>query len=154
MFKQVRPNDINIEVPVSAKPQELVYNIFNDLALNTFSAEEAAKKQNIPGYFLVEKKQITTRTLADLLDEYLPKGKVIDFLNIDVEGLDFEVLTSNNWEKYRPEFVLVEDLSRRSIDLIIKDSQIFKFMVSRGYVFVAKTLNTLFFRKSSPYNGN
>ena len=40
-----------------------------------------------------------TRTLENILDEYLPEGQLIDFLTIDVEGMDFEVLKSNNWEK-------------------------------------------------------
>ncbi len=35
---------------------------------------------------------------------------MIDFLNIDVEGLDDVVLRSNNWEKYRPLMILTETI--------------------------------------------
>jgi hypothetical protein len=36
------------------------------------------------------------------------KSTQIDFMNIDVEGLDLEVLKSNNVNKYIPEYILVE----------------------------------------------
>ena len=47
-------------------------------------------------------------TLEDILDNYLPKNQEINFLTIDVEGLDFDVLKSNNFEKYKPKMILIE----------------------------------------------
>ena len=32
----------------------------------------------------------------------------IDFFSIDVEGLDLSVLKSNNWNRYRPTYILAE----------------------------------------------
>lgn len=69
----------------------------------------------------------------------------IDFLSIDVEGLDFAVLKSNDWGLYRPKFVLVEALGM-SLEGILH-SEMFHFMNGQGYELFAKTLNTLIFRE-------
>jgi FkbM family methyltransferase len=147
VFKQVRPRDINVEVPISDKEQELLYYIFNEKALNTFSAQEAQKKDGLHGYRIVEQKSLKTRTLSSLLDEYLPDKQEIDFFTIDVEGLDYQVLKSNNWEKYRPTFILVEDLARRGIKNLIDESEIYQMLSEKGYDLISKTVNTLFFKK-------
>jgi hypothetical protein len=52
-----------------------------------------------------------TKTLEEVLDVWYNNSE-IDFMSIDVEGLDFQVLTSNNWTKYRPKVVLVESLKK------------------------------------------
>lgn len=65
------------------------------------------------------------------------------FLSVDVEGLDLQVLKSNDWSKYKPRVVLIEslDFSLDNLD----NSEIYKFLVSRGYHLAAKTMHTLFF---------
>ena len=49
--------------------------------------------------------------MSKILDIYLNNNNDIDFLNIDAEGSDLDVLKSNDWSKYRPKFVLVEILN-------------------------------------------
>lgn len=64
-------------------------------------------------------------------------------LNIDVEGMDFQVLQSNDWQKYRPKIVLVEILDNRMEK--IGENGIFKLLKSNNYSVVAKSFNTVFF---------
>jgi len=64
-------------------------------------------------------------------------------MNVDVEGLDIEVLKSNDWVKYRPRFILVESLRSSLED--IKDNPVYGYLKQNGYLFIAKTYNTLFF---------
>ena len=40
-FNKERPNDINLEIGISKKESELLYYMFNEPALNTFSETEA-----------------------------------------------------------------------------------------------------------------
>ena len=47
-------------------------------------------------------------TLSDLLDYYGPEDRPIDFLKIDVEGWEAEVIASGDWARHRPRIVLVE----------------------------------------------
>lgn len=76
---------------------------------------------------------ITVRAmrLESLLDKYLPKGISIDFLTVDVEGLDLEVLQSNDWSRYRPEIVVVEH--HETFIQNVLNSDIYKSMVGWGY---------------------
>lgn len=46
-------------------------------------------------------------TLENLCDNFV-KDKQIDFLKIDVEGFEKEVIYSGNWAKYRPKVLCIE----------------------------------------------
>jgi FkbM family methyltransferase len=109
LFDRRRPRDINIECGVAGARGTLEYIQFNDRALNTFSAEEAARKCH-PPFFIVSKVTIPVVPLAELLETHLPAGQVIDFMSVDVEGFDLEVIGSNDWQRFRPKLVLVEML--------------------------------------------
>ncbi len=143
-FSKVRPRDINIEKPVSDKKQILTYYAFNEPALNGFSkelSEERAKQDN--NYHIIFEKDIETSTLEEILDENLPKNQEIDFLSIDVEGLDFMVLQSNNFKKYRPKVILIEILGSSLHD--IENNDITLYLKDCNYSIYAKAVNTVIF---------
>lgn len=145
IFELLRPNDINLEFPVSDKSETLTYYEFNESAINSFSLPLSQKRDlESKSYKIVSETRMQTQTLAKVLDTYLPFNQVIDFLSIDVEGLDYQVLISNDWEKYRPKIVLVEDLNLRFLE-DVNDSKIYNFLLSKGYRLMAKTLRTLIF---------
>lgn len=143
-FQEIRPRDINLECALSDKEDELTYYEFNEPALNSFSLELTKARVGLRDYRLVGKRKIQTRRLEDVLDEHLPDGQHIDFLNIDVEGLDLRVLWSNNWEKYRPGVVLVEDLLRLSLGQA-DASPIVDYLTRQNYNLYSKAVNTLIF---------
>ncbi|MBC9929412.1 FkbM family methyltransferase [Chitinophaga qingshengii] len=151
LFNRYRPGDINLEMGVSGIPQELTYAIFNEPALNTFSAEKVQEYTQKPCYQVIDRKKVKTAPLADILDRHLPQGTSIDFITIDAEGMDLEVLRSNNWDKYRPSYVLVEsqpfELEKEG------DSELLGFMREMGYFIFAKTYYTYFF-KNNRLKGN
>ncbi|RBL91365.1 FkbM family methyltransferase [Chitinophaga flava] len=146
LFNKYRPKDINLEMGVSGVLQELTYAIFNEPALNTFSAEKVLEYTQEPCYQVIDRKKVETRPLADILDHYLDPGTPIDFITIDAEGMDLEVLRSNNWDKYRPSYVLVEsqpfELEKEG------DSELLCLMREMGYSIFAKTYYTYFFRNN------
>ncbi len=145
-FEQERPRDINLELGVSKEKKELTYYIFNEPALNTFSKTEAEKKDGLNNYRIVEQKKILTFPLVDILSKHIINNSSIDFMSIDVEGLDLEVLQSNDWKKYRPTLLLVEDLKKQSLAEFQNSSPVFHFLKEKNYELVAKTFNTLFFK--------
>ena len=143
-FNRMRPRDINIEKPVSNKKQLLTYYAFNEPALNGFSKELSEERDGKGSYFVKFTKDIETSTLEEILDDNLPKVQSIDFLSIDVEGLDFNVLRSTNLEKYHPKVILVEILNSSLADIQI--SKIYQFLTDAGYELYAKTVNTVIFK--------
>lgn len=143
IFNNYRHRDINIELPISDENKTLTYYAFDEPAFNGFSEELSLIRDGHQGCRIIFKKKMETKTLAHVLDEYLPKGQNIDFLTIDVEGLDFSVLLSNDWVKFSPKIVLVEILEERLEN--INSSEIAVYMKSKGYFVFAKTFNTVFF---------
>lgn len=146
LFNKIRPSDINIEKAISDKAEPLTFHIFNEPALNTFSAEEAAKKDGLRDYKVIQKVELMTETLANIFDTFLAEDQKIDFLTIDVEGMDLRVIKSNNWEKYRPEYVLVEELES-DLETVMSESPVYKFMRGVDYKLVARSYNTCFYSR-------
>jgi FkbM family methyltransferase len=146
-FRWNRPSDINVCVGVSDVAGELSFHFFNEPALNTFDGDLAAERARLPDYRLLETIRVPVRRLDDLLIEYLPRGQNIDFLSIDVEGLDLTVLRSNDWSRFRPGVLLVEARERRAS--AIDSDPINAFSVAAGYRLIAKTLNTLIYEDGS-----
>jgi FkbM family methyltransferase len=146
-FRRERPRDVNLCVGVSDVPGSMIFHRFSEPALNTFDPELAAERMRIPAHRLVERIEAPVRRLGDILAEHLPPGQIIDMLSIDVEGRDAEVLTSNDWARFRPRFLLVEALRVRFDELPKQDS--YRLAASAGYSLVAKTVNTLIFQLSS-----
>lgn len=148
-FNELRPYDINIEKPISDKDNQCVFYMFSTPELNTFDDSKIEEFLRFPNVTLLNKIALQTTTLETILDVQLNKLGVnpeIDFLTVDVEGFDLKVLKSNNWLKYRPKIVLAEDLFSD-----IKESyngELNSFMESVGYHMVAKTFNTIFFRRN------
>jgi FkbM family methyltransferase len=144
LFNKHRPKDTNLEIGVSVAKQQLTYFIFNEPALNTFSPEKVKEYTQIDQYWVIAEKKIETWPLAEILDKYLAKDVNIDFLTIDAEGLDLEVLRSNNWDKYRPTYVLAES---SPFEVFQTDrSELCQFMQQIGYSMFAKTYYTYFFK--------
>ena len=147
IFKRIRPRDINLEIAISDKKQVLTYYVFNEPALNSFSKELSTERDGKGIYRIIDKIRMETSTLAEVLDIYLPKNIEIDFLSVDVEGLDFEVLKSNNWSKYKPKIILVESLDFSFCNL--DNSEIHGLLIDKDYHLFAKTVNTLFLIRNS-----
>lgn len=143
-FKEIRPRDINLEVGVAQEHGSLDYYVFNEPALNGFSANLSLERSQAENpYFIKKVIKVDVKPLSWILDHHL-SGRDIDFLTVDVEGLDLEVLRSNDWARYRPKYVLAEVLNS-SLDMLMHDSLVM-FMKAQGYDVYAKQVNTVFFK--------
>lgn len=145
IFNKQRKRDINLEMAISDKEEILTYYMFNEPGLNGFSKELSIERDSSKDYEIIGQKEIKTLPLSKILDKYLPKKQKIDFMNIDVEGLDFQVLKSNNWDKYKPDFILVE-IGKRTIDEVLSDP-VYKYLINKNYVLVTKTYRTCIFKR-------
>jgi hypothetical protein len=145
-FDKLRPKDVNVEIGISNRKLDLEYYSFKETALNTFSPELAKTYIN-GGWELKEKIIIHTISLLQLFENYLSPFTTIDFLTMDIEGLELEALQSNDWNRFRPKLLLVEIL-----DFEIEkyqDNPILMFLKSKDYSLIAKTKNTVFFEDNS-----
>jgi FkbM family methyltransferase len=143
-FNTFRKRDINLNIGIGPEKTKLRFYCFNEPALNSFS-EEVSKRIDAESakYKIIKELDIDVLPLGDVLDQHLPANITIDFLSIDVEGLDYQVLLSNNWDKYKPSVILVEE--NVNVDEL-NNSPIYKFLKDKGYTFFAKTLRTCVYR--------
>jgi FkbM family methyltransferase len=142
-FRSERPRDINLQMGVSTQEGVLTYYFFNDAALNSFNKDLSDLRVRTSEYKVIATKEIPVNRLESILRLHLPAHTKIDFMTIDVEGFDFEVIQSNDWSAFRPTCVLVECLDTSFEEVL--ESETFRFMREQGYALYAKTANNLIF---------
>jgi FkbM family methyltransferase len=143
IFSKTRPRDINIEAAIAKENTEKTFYIFNEGTFSSFD-ETLARSRVIGPNYIVSELKIITKTLKDVLLEHIAKGQLINFLTIDVEGYDLEVLQSNDWKMFRPQYVLVECFGMSMNEIV--GGEIYKLLCDYGYTFFAKTVNTVIFK--------
>ena len=145
MFDVVRKRDININAAVSNCSGTATFYSW-DSVYDTISDEEAKKirKKVGPEKF---SKEVSVKSLKEILDNNLGNNQKIDFLSIDVEGVDLQVLKSNDWNKYKPEFLIVEE-HETDINKLL-NSEKFKYLDSFGYKLVSWTCLSYIFKFSN-----
>jgi len=116
-FVHKRPGDTNLNVGVGAKAGALTYHRFSDPALNTFDAGQAKQWMGKPWVAYLGESTVDVQPLSSILESHA-SGAAIDLLTIDAEGMDADVLRSNNWQKYRPSVVVVENSSEDLRDIL------------------------------------
>lgn len=143
LFNTERPADINLNIAVGTE-SELTYYRFEEPALNTLDPDLALEYNKT--YKQIDSLKVSCSPLSKILEKHLPSGIEIDFFSIDVENFELEVLKSNDWNKYRPAFVIAEELFTNVNNM--ESSELGLFMKSVGYEPVAKTFNSIFFKRN------
>lgn len=68
-----------------------------------------------------------------------------NFLSLDVEGLDFEIIKSLDFTKYKPEVLCLETLEVAENRVEIKNLKMINYIKSKGYMVYADTyINSIF----------
>lgn len=145
-FDTLRPGDTTLEMGIAGEEGVLTYYMFDEPALNSFSKELSEDRDQTTHYKIIGTQKIPVHRLDRVLKEHLPPGKKIDFLTVDVEGLDLEVLESNDWDKFRPTMVVAEDIDLNLRNL--QSSPVCELLFSKDYELVAKTLTSLVFKST------
>ena len=143
LIRRYRPNDVVLNRGVAQMKSEMVFFRFDEPALNTFSPALAEQRQLQDGYRLVEQTKISVDRLDTIFSQHLPARQKIDFMTVDAEGLDLDVLKSNDWTRFRPEIVVVECFEI-NLQMPANDPTV-GFMTSVDYDLVAKAANSVFF---------
>lgn len=142
-FKKYRPKTISLNIGVGDK-NVADFFIFETGVLSTFSKEEAKQHEGF-GHHIIETVKVNIIPLKEVLEKYA-KNQEIDFMSVDTEGYDLEVLKTNDWDKHRPHFVVVETAEYSKDKFGKKLNDIYDpFMSKIGYQKVADTfLNTIY----------
>ena len=140
LFNVSRKNDCNICAAISSLEKDAnLYYYHEGSPINTLSKEIADRQKAI----IKETRTIRTKTLTSILENSKFKNKVIDFLSIDVEGVELEVLQGLNLNIYKPKIIVVELLDLDSKKLEIKNLNINNVINSEIYKYIEKNNYTM-----------
>jgi FkbM family methyltransferase len=147
-IKAKRPDDIllNIGIGVKDNPEAAFYLFPAHVnGWSTFSKEEAITRKRETNIDF-DTVYIPLKSVNNIIKEYFKPHP--NFISIDVEGLDLEILQSLDFEKYKPEVICVETITFGYLDNTEeKINEISDFMHSKGYITYADThINTIYCR--------
>jgi FkbM family methyltransferase len=138
-IRRQRPDDVCVRAVVSDTTRAVKYVSYPTEGLNQLIEANSEPGPNVRGEPPTRVDEATTCTLSDLLDRHLPAGTVIDFLDVDCEGQDLNVLTGLDWSRWRPRVIAAEALTAQERDRLVG------FMRDRGYVVAASLFISLIF---------
>lgn len=146
LFNLLRQNDVNINLGVSdSSATQLPYYMFQSSFLNTFSEDEYKKRSSE----LVAKIDVDVKSLKYIIEHYC-KGKFPDFLSVDVEGLNLEILKSGISFDSHPKVICVETAIEVSKDMWEKDEQVIQYLKGLDYTLHSDTyINSIFIHRSA-----
>lgn len=143
LFKKYRAGDTNLEMGVSDQEGELTYFMFDEPALNSFDKDLSEERVSNTNYRMIGRKKVKVNRLDAILAKHLPKNIAIDFMSIDAEEYDLNIIKSNDWDIYRPKCLLVESLESSLSGIF--DCPLHHYIIDHNYELFAKTFNSLFY---------
>ena len=136
LFNIVRRRDVNIACAVSNKPGMVKYyraGLFSQI--NSIQKTETGVME---GYVI---RDVACKTLTSLIDGTRFKDGRIDFLNVDTEGHDFEVISSLDFERYKPSLIAIETHERTWGR--VQNTRLYNFLRDLDYMLVGWCGETL-----------
>lgn len=146
-FIKHRPEDININVGIGSENTTLDFFVINDPTLSSFSKEESEKFIVTGKYKIVNTIKISLTTIKEILDKHFT-GKFPDFLTLDAEGMDYEILKTIDFKNNSPKVICVEAAEYSPIGAGERRNELIDFLVKNSYYEYANTnLNAIMVRK-------
>jgi FkbM family methyltransferase len=151
IIKNKRSGDVLVKEGVTFDDTEKADFYVFDLKYtgwNTFSTEEVEmrEKQGIP---YKKKVEVNLISINKLLEKYC-KGKIVDLLSLDVEGLDEAILRAYDFENFAPKVICVEIIRFGESQFKKQEESIIEFLNEKGYEMYAFTnVNGIFIKRTN-----
>ena len=125
LFNYMRPQDLNYNCAISNKNK--IVKIFYQKEFSQLSTIKSIQAKSVfQGN--IKEKDMQAFSLDEILNRNKYKNTKIDFLNIDVEGADLEVLEGLSFDKFKPELICLEIHDKE-----VKKSEIHNFLINKNY---------------------
>ena len=145
--KRKRDKNLNVGVSIYDEDIELDFYIMNPPTLSTFVKEEAERYAALEGHQIVKVEKIKTMNVNKIIELYFDSCP--NFISIDVEGLDCDILRTFDFKKNMPEVFCIE-VAEYHIDGTYKRiEEIDQIMQDNGYFIYADMYqNTIYVHKN------
>lgn len=148
-LKKERSGDIVLNKCISDKSGgKLDFNILNLDGLSKVGDVSDILLEN-PDARIEKTIELETVSVNDIIEEYF-SGKAPLILNLDIEGLERQILDSIDFEKYRPMIMIIEMIPySKKLVTGQKDTELLEYVKSKGYDEYAFTgINSIFIDRS------
>ncbi len=147
-LKRTRPRDTVLNVGLGFS-EEAAADFFvfppAQSGWNTFSYEDAQARR-VAGH-PYQTVSMPLKRVNTILEETLSTAP--DFISIDVEGLDMDILRSLDFDRFAPTALVVETLRFGESPMAVKQPEIISYVCSKGYEVYGDTyINTIFRKKN------
>jgi len=137
LFNHYRRRDINIEAGIAANDGKMIYYMLDDIStMNTFSKDNLERNDLLNK--VTKTVDVSVFTLNSLLQQY-PHVKTVDYLNIDAEGFEMEVLSGLDFSLFAPRLISIEQNDILNFEDVLS-SVVAKYLISKGYSPYAKNI--------------
>jgi len=146
LYQQLRPRDLVVRGLVGRHCGEIDFHVVERLHGLSTTMQDVAQKAKAfgVGYQTV---RMPVTTLARLCESHNLDS--IDFLKIDVEGAEGDVLFGGDWKRFRPKVIVAEAVTPMASVPSWQDWE--PFLMAQGYRFVLfDTLNRFYVAEEHP----
>lgn len=140
LFKFMRPDDLNYKCAVSETKKKVNLYYQKEHSQLT-SINKLTAKKFIKGR--LKKKIINSYSLEEILSWSKYKDYEIDFLDVDVEGADLQVLKGLNFLKRKPKLICVEIHQKN-----FRKHKIYKFLIKKKYKLIWQESFSFLFKRN------
>ena len=130
-FENVRPNDVNLCCGVAGERGNLPFYMIDDYSgRNSFDKEcvERFLEKEAPGYKIEKVLNIEVLTLTDIINKYAD-GKCPDYMTIDTENLEYEILSAHDMKNNGPKVCTMEVSSKKDeMEKMMKEAGYFLWL--------------------------
>ena len=147
LFNFARPKDININAAISDNEENKTLYFVDELnTQNTLEANHLffLKNHHNLKNEEISKLKIRTKRLDKILDSY--NYNDIDFMNIDVEGHELNILNSIDFLKYKIRFICIEMIDHNDQAKLINE-KLNEILERNGYILEKKIDFNFIFKK-------
>jgi FkbM family methyltransferase len=146
-FKLHRGRDINLNIGIGDTQGELLYYKMNNPTMNTFDGDAAKDLVANHGFKIIQEIKLPIRDLRSVIKEHA-ENIFPDFLSLDVEGLDEQILTQIDYDNNRPKVICVETTEYTNDGTGQKNKKLINFLEDKEYMIYADThINSIFVNK-------
>ena len=148
LIRKDRPHDVCLNVGLSARArQDVPFFVMGADTLCTFSQPEAQRMVEECGERIEDVLSLELVTPESILRDHFQDG--LNYVSLDVEGLELDILRAFDFNRFRPEVISVETVSYSPDGGGQKDRGLIEFMEACGYLNYADTfINTIFVDRS------
>jgi FkbM family methyltransferase len=143
-----RPGETHLNLGVAATPAaRRPFFVMSTPTLSTFSESEASNMAATGRHRIIRVQEVDVSSIQTIVADHFG-GTSPDLLSIDVEGLDFEIVASINFQQIRPIVICVETVTFSETSDEIKLDNTKDRLQQSGYIAYADTyINTIFVDK-------